>query len=98
MRDLAESTSKLVLAHTERRSALEDIYALRLELGGDGKDPRNLWPEPHLGTNNSFDKDKVENWLHEQVCSGLMPPQDAQTGIAINWRQYLPRVTGVASK
>jgi hypothetical protein len=30
MRDFAEISSKLALAHTERRSALEDIYALRL--------------------------------------------------------------------
>jgi Uma2 family endonuclease len=31
MRDFAEISSKLALAHTERRSALEDIYALRLQ-------------------------------------------------------------------
>ena len=30
MRDSAEISSKLALAHTERRSALEDIYTLRL--------------------------------------------------------------------
>jgi hypothetical protein len=30
MRDFAEISSKLALAHTERRSALADIYTLRL--------------------------------------------------------------------
>jgi hypothetical protein len=32
----------------------------------------NLWPEPHEGKDNSFDKDKVENWRHRQICSGAM--------------------------
>jgi hypothetical protein len=76
----------------------EEDHLISLELGGDGKDPKNLWPEPHLGTNNSFEKDKVENWLHKQICSGVMTPQDAQTGIATDWRQYLPRVAGKATK
>ena len=30
-------------------------------------------------------KDKVENYLHDQVCSGAMPLQEAQTEIATNW-------------
>jgi len=27
----------------------------------------------------------VENYLHDQVCSGAMSLQDAQTQIATNW-------------
>ena len=31
------------------------------------------------------EEDQVENYLHDQVCSGAMPLQDAQTQIATNW-------------
>ena len=40
----------------------------------------------------SFTKDRVENWLHKQICSDAMPPKEAQKGIATDWRQYVPRV------
>ncbi len=67
----------------------EEDHLISLELGGDGKDPRNLWPEPHTGQFNSFEKDKVENWLHKQICSNQMSVADAQKGIATNWKQYV---------
>jgi hypothetical protein len=70
----------------------EEDHLISLELGGDGYDPKNLWPEPHTGNFNSFDKDKVENWLHKQVCAGSMDIKDAQKGIAENWKQYLPQM------
>jgi hypothetical protein len=53
-------------------SHYEEDHLVALEIGGDGKDPKNLWPEPHEWKDNSFDKDKIENWLHRQVCSGAM--------------------------
>jgi hypothetical protein len=70
----------------------EEDHLISLELGGSGDDPRNLWPEPHEGQYNSYMKDRVENWLHRQVCSGAMSPEEAQRGIATDWRQYLPLV------
>jgi hypothetical protein len=76
----------------------EEDHLVPLELGGDGRDPKNLWPEPHAGKNNSFDKDKVENYLHRQVCSGTMTAQAAQRGIASDWRQYLTRASRAAMK
>jgi hypothetical protein len=79
-------------------SHYEEDHLVALEIGGDGKNPKNLWPEPHEGKDNSFDKDKIENWLHRQVCSGAMTPEEAQRGIATDWRQYLPQVSGVATK
>jgi len=41
-----------------------------------------------------LDKDKVENWLHKQVCAGKMDIKDAQKGIAENWKQYVPQLGG----
>jgi len=76
----------------------EEDHLISLEIGGAGADPKNLWPEPHDGKDNSFDKDRVENWLHRQICSGAMTPDEAQKGIRRDWRQYLPQVNGVATK
>ncbi len=73
----------------------EEDHLISLELGGDGFDPKNLWPEPHLGTANSFQKDQVENWLHKQICSGAISVADAQHGVATNWKQYLPSARGL---
>ena len=75
-------------------SDYEEDHLISLELGGDGSDPKNLWPEPHKGAFNSFDKDKVENWLHKQICTNAMPVEEAQKGIAENWKQYLPAASG----
>jgi hypothetical protein len=76
----------------------EEDHLISLEIGGDGSNPKNLWPEPHTGKYNSFVKDKIENWLHKQVCSGAMTPEEAQHGIATDWRQYLPEVVPISTK
>ena len=68
----------------------EEDHLISLELGGEGADPKNLWPESRSGKYNSYVKDQVENWLHKQICSGAMTPQEAQSGIATNWKQYIP--------
>ena len=60
-------------------------HLISLELGGDPKDITNLWPENSTGMNNSHDKDKVENYLHKQVCTGKMKIEDAQKLISTQW-------------
>jgi hypothetical protein len=70
----------------------EEDHLVSLEVGGDGSDPKNLWPEAHAGEYGSLTKNQVENWLHKQICSGAMTPQQAQKGIATDWRQYIPQV------
>jgi hypothetical protein len=39
-----------------------------------------------------YEKDKVENWLHDHVCSGAMSLQDAQIMIATDWHQALNKM------
>lgn len=66
---------------TSTRSYEEDHF-ISLELGGNPSDPKNLWPEPHGSPN---EKDKVENYLHKEVCDGTMTLSQAQKAIATNW-------------
>jgi hypothetical protein len=79
-------------------ASYEEDHLIPLELGGSGDDPRNLWPEPRQGQDSASEKDRVENWLHRQVCSGAMTPGEAQEGIRTNWGQYLPRTNGVTTR
>lgn len=59
-------------------------HLVPLELGGSN-DIANLWPEAANPTPGFHEKDQVENYLHDQVCSGAMSLKDAQTQIATNW-------------
>ena len=62
----------------------EEDHLIPLELAGDPRDPRNLWPEPYAKP-GAKQKDAVENYLHKQVCSGVMPLVEAQRIIAADW-------------
>jgi hypothetical protein len=68
-----------------RPSDYEVDYLITPELGGV-EDIRNLWPEPHSSTEwNSYVKDDLETYLHQQVCSGKLDLRTAQRDIATNW-------------
>ena len=62
-------------------------HLISLELGGSN-DIANLWPEPAEPRPGFHEKDKVENYLHDQVCSGAMSLTEAQVGIANNWLSF----------
>jgi hypothetical protein len=63
----------------------EEDHLIPLEVGGNPTDPKNIWPEPYAEPNGARDKDKIENLLHDKVCSGKMTLADAQNEIATNW-------------
>jgi hypothetical protein len=42
------------------------------------------------------EKDRVENFLHKQVCSGAMRLADAQRQIATDWIAVWRRIEGQA--
>ena len=73
---------------TDSPSNYEFDHLIPLEIGGAPDDMKNLWPESHHTTPNSYDKDTLENYLHKQVCSGAMDLQTAQNEIATNWVKY----------
>ncbi len=59
-------------------------HLVPLELGGSN-DIANLWPEAASPTPGFHQKDNVENYMHDQVCSGALSLKQAQTEIATNW-------------
>ncbi len=59
-------------------------HLVSLELGGSN-DISNLWPEAASPKPGFHEKDKVENYLHDQVCSGAITLKQAQIEIATNW-------------
>lgn len=59
-------------------------HLISLELGGSNS-LRNLWPEPYAGAANAHNKDRLENRLHSDVCTNVMPLTQAQHAIATNW-------------
>jgi hypothetical protein len=66
----------------------EEDHFIPLELGGNPTDPRNLWPEPFetsIPDGGAHSKDKVENYLHVEVCSGSLTLEQAQREIAEDW-------------
>lgn len=74
----------------------EEDHLIPLELGGNPTDPKNLWPEAYatsIPDGGAKSKDKVESYLHEQVCSGAVPLAEAQQMIAADW--YRVYVTSV---
>ncbi len=60
-------------------------HLIPLEIGGSN-DEKNLWPQP-MNTQpwNAHVKDKLENRLHDLVCSGRLGMKQAQQMIATNW-------------
>lgn len=69
-------------------SYAEEDHLISLELGGDPRDPANLWPEPYNSTHGAKVKDQCEDKLHHAVCKGTVDLKSAQAGISGNWINY----------
>jgi hypothetical protein len=85
----------------------EEDHLISLALGGDPKDPKNLWPQPRNTTPyNASTKDTLEDVLHKMVCSGQVPLDTARREMATDWlaayRKYVGQslldVTPVATE
>lgn len=68
------------------KSGCELDHRLSKELGG-ADDKKNLWVQPYLTPEDpgAYQKDKLENWLHVQVCRGKMTLADAQKALLGDW-------------
>jgi hypothetical protein len=88
VRNVPDSEKNQVYAEYGITSHLPGQYEVdhlvSLELGGSN-DIANLWPELASPKPGFHEKDKVENYLHDQVCSGAISLKEAQIEIATNW-------------
>jgi hypothetical protein len=91
VRDVPISEKKEVFAEYgidwAQHSGYEVDHIISLELGGSN-DISNLYPESFTIQYGAHTKDQFENYLHDQICSGNMPVEEAQKEIATDWLQY----------
>ncbi len=66
-------------------------HFIPLELGGSNM-LTNLWPEPYEPIPGAHEKDRVENYLHDEVCSGRMTLAQAQEAIRTDWVAVYQRI------
>ena len=71
-----------IYSHTAGQYEVDHLISL--ELGGSN-DIANLWPEAAEPKPGYHEKDKVENYLHDQVCKGFISLQTAQQEIVHDW-------------
>jgi len=88
VRNVPESEKNQVYAEygiTIRATGQYEVdHFISLELGGSN-DIANLWPESADPRPGFHEKDKVENYLHGQVCGGATTLQEAQREISTDW-------------
>jgi hypothetical protein len=75
------------------RGEYEVDHLISLELGGSNS-IRNLWPQPAAPTPGFHQKDRVENYLHQQVCSGALSLREAQQLIVTQWKTVFASMSG----
>lgn len=91
VRNVPDSVKKKVFAeynmdNKKSPCPCEVDHFISLELGGSN-DIKNLWPEPYAEPNGARTKDKVETWLHHQICKGNIELKDGQDAITGNWKK-----------
>jgi hypothetical protein len=69
---------------TRKPGQYEVDHLVSLQLGGSN-DISNLWPEINAPKPGFHEKDRVENYLHDQLCKGKMTLKQVQIAIATNW-------------
>jgi hypothetical protein len=89
VRDVPWSLKKKVFERygidPKNSSQYEVDHLISLQLGGSN-DITNLWPQAY-GTKpwNARVKDKLENYLHREICQGRMDRSHAQSIITGDW-------------
>jgi hypothetical protein len=77
--------------YCDSRQGCEVDHLISLELGGSN-DIKNLWPEPYDGEEfNAHVKDRLENFLHTEICAGRISLTKAQKEIATDWKESFTR-------
>lgn len=71
-------------------SNFEEDHFIALELGGHPTSTDNLRPQPWPEARK---KDRIENYLHRQLCAGKISLHEAQQEIRL-WPEVYQRLTG----
>lgn len=86
------------LGYADQNTAdYEEDHLISLELGGSPRSEANLFPEPYTASipdGGARYKDKVENYLHTQICAHKITLQQAQTEIVQDWYRVYKQMTG----
>lgn len=97
VRDVSDKDKNTIYAEygiTKHTTGQYEVdHFVSLELGGSN-DLANLWPEAADPKPGFHEKDKVENYLHDQVCSGPLTLGQAQIQIATNWLAIYQKLPG----
>ena len=95
VRDVSTSVKNKVYAEygiVKRSPGQYEVdHLVSLQLGGSN-DISNLWPEAASPTPGFHEKDRIENYLHDQVCNGSISLIQAQVEIATNWLNVYKRL------
>jgi len=72
----------------------EEDHLIALSIGGNPRDPHNLWPEPRKSEWNAAKKDQLEFVLYKMVCRGEISLAQAQHEMGTDWieawNRYVP--------
>lgn len=73
----------------------EEDHLIALSIGGNPRDPKNLWPEPRKSEWNAKKKDRLEYVLYRMVCDHEISLNEAQQAMASDWiaayKKYVPQ-------
>jgi hypothetical protein len=88
VRTIPAETRRQVLAsygiNPDKPGEFEVDYLITPDLGG-ADSVRNLWPQPYSARWNAKVKDRLEQRLHDLVCTGKIDLPTAQREIARDW-------------
>ena len=65
-------------------------HLVAIEDGGSPTSVENMWPQPLA---QAVQKDRLEDLLHEEICTHRLTVQQAARQIEGDWLRYLPPVT-----
>ena len=69
----------------------EEDHLIPLSIGGNPRDPLNLWPQPRISEWNAEKKDILEFKLYKLVCDGTVSLDEARRDISSNWIETYKR-------
>ncbi len=75
---------QVTFAVADAKAFTED-HRIPIELGGHPRHPKNLWPQSTTIAWNAVAKDKLEAYVHGEVCAGRMKLADGRAIFQRDW-------------